>query len=152
MKCIPIAASAMPTFGRAPQWGSKWKKFVSENAGRWLGAYAQCNSLPYENTWLDLDPEVKDPLGDPVCRITSGPKVNEPRASAHAAKKAEEWFRAAGAIEVAITVPDTEGAQPFDARHWRNSHGQRSRKRAWSIPTASRTNRRISGSWAGRRW
>ena len=25
----PIAASAMPTFGRAPQWGSQWKKFVS---------------------------------------------------------------------------------------------------------------------------
>jgi gluconate 2-dehydrogenase alpha chain len=104
----PIAASAMPTFGRAPQWGSKWKKFVSQNAGRWLGVYAQCNSLPYENTWLDLDPEVKDKLGDPVCRITSGPKVNEPRASAYAAKKAEEWFRAAGAIEV-ITVPNAEG-------------------------------------------
>ena len=44
-----------------------------------VGAYAQCNSLPYENTYLDLDPEVKDPLGDPVCRITSGPKENEPK-------------------------------------------------------------------------
>ena len=104
----PIAASAMPMFGKAPQWGAKWKSFVHENAGRWLGAYAQCNSLPYENTWLDLDPEVKDPLGDPVCRITSGPKENERRASAHAAKKAAEWFRAAGATEVAI-VPNTEG-------------------------------------------
>ena len=104
----PIAASAMPTFGRAPQWGAKWKAFVHENAGRWIGAYAQCNSLPYENTWLDLDPEVKDPLGDPVCRITSGPKENEQRASAHAAKKAAEWFRAAGAIEV-TTVPNTVG-------------------------------------------
>ena len=99
----------MPTFGSAPQWGSKWKAFVSENAGRWLGAYAQCNSLPYENTWLDLDPEVKDPLGDPVCRITSGPKENEPRASAHAAKKAAEWFRAAGARSSGDHVPNTEG-------------------------------------------
>lgn len=106
----PIASSTMPTFGRAPQWGAKWKAFVHENAGRWLGAYAQCNSLPYENTWLDLDPEVKDPLGDPVCRITSGPKVNEPRASAHAAEKAAEWFRAAGAIDVAMT-PNLAGPQ-----------------------------------------
>jgi gluconate 2-dehydrogenase alpha chain len=104
----PIAASSMPTFNRAPQWGAKWKKFVAENANRWVGAYAQCNSLPYENTWLDLDPEVKDKLGDPVCRITSGPKQNEPRASAHAATKAEEWLRAAGAIEV-VTVPNTAG-------------------------------------------
>jgi len=96
----PIAAASMPTFGRAPSWGSKWKAFVHENAGRWTAAYAQCNSFPYENTYLDLDPEVKDPLGDPVCRITSGPKENEPRASAFAAAKAEEWFRAAGAVEV----------------------------------------------------
>jgi gluconate 2-dehydrogenase alpha chain len=104
----PIAAASMPTFGRAPAWGSKWKQFVHENAGRFVGAYAQCNSLPYENTYLDLDPQVKDPLGDPVCRITSGPKENEPRASAHAANKAEEWFRAAGAIEI-LRTPNTGG-------------------------------------------
>ena len=104
----PIAASAMPTFGRAPAWGPKWKAFVRENAGRWMGAYAQCNSLPYEHTYLDLDPQVKDRVGDPVTRITSGAKQNEPRASANAAAKAAEWFRAAGAIEVVLT-PNTEG-------------------------------------------
>ena len=79
----PIAAATMPTFERAPTWGSQWKAFVSQNAGRWTGVYAQCTSLPYENTWLDLDPEVKDPLGDPVCRITSGPKENEQIGRAH---------------------------------------------------------------------
>ena len=81
---------------------------MHQNAGRWLGAYAQCNTFPYENTFLDLDPEVKDPLGDPVCRITSGPKENEPRASAFAAEKAEQWFRAAGAVEI-IRTSNTEG-------------------------------------------
>ena len=101
----PIAgAAAMPTFGRAPAWGAKWKAFVRENAGRWMGAYAQCNTFPYENTYLDLDPEVKDRVGNPVCRITCGPKENEPRSSAYAAAKAAEWFRAAGAIEVATTL------------------------------------------------
>jgi len=104
----PIAGAAMPTFGRAPAWGAKWKAFVRENAGRWMGAYAQCNTFPYENTYLDLDPEVKDRVGNPVLRITSGPKENEPRASAYAAAKAVEWFRSAGAIEVA-TTPNTEG-------------------------------------------
>jgi gluconate 2-dehydrogenase alpha chain len=104
----PIAAASMPTFGRAPAWGAKWKSFVHENADRWVGCYIQCNSLPYENTYLDLDPEVKDPLGDPVCRVTSGRKENEPRASAHAAAKAEEWFRAAGAIDV-IRSSNSEG-------------------------------------------
>ncbi|MBV9506272.1 MAG: GMC family oxidoreductase [Acidobacteriia bacterium] len=100
----PIASAAMSTFGRAPAWGSKWKAFVHENAGRWTSAYLQCNSFPYENTWLDLDPVMKDPLGDPVCRVTSGPKQNEPRAAQFVVDKMEEWFRAAGAIEVTKNV------------------------------------------------
>jgi gluconate 2-dehydrogenase alpha chain len=90
----------MSTFGRAPQWGSQWKAFVRENAGRWVSSYIQSNTFPYENTYLDLDPDVSDPLGDPVCRITSGPKENEPRQALYAGQKMEEWFRAAGAIEV----------------------------------------------------
>jgi gluconate 2-dehydrogenase alpha chain len=105
----PISAADMPKFAGAPGWGSKWKAFVRQNAGRWRGAYAQCTSLPYENTYLDLDPEVKDRLGNPVCRITSGPKQNEPKASAYAAEKAAEWFRAAGAAEVVIIPASSEG-------------------------------------------
>jgi gluconate 2-dehydrogenase alpha chain len=100
----PIGSAAMSTFGRAPAWGSKWKAFVRENAGRWTSAYLQGTSFPYENTWLDLDREVRDPLGDPVCRVTSGPKQNEPRAAEFATAKMEEWFRAAGAIEVIKAV------------------------------------------------
>ncbi len=100
----PIAAAAMNTYGRAPAWGAKWKAFVRENPGRWTAAYLQTTSFPYENTYLDLDPEVKDPLGDPVCRVTSGPKENEARAAAFGQEKMEQWFRAAGASEV-IKVP-----------------------------------------------
>jgi gluconate 2-dehydrogenase alpha chain len=96
----PIGAAAMNTYGRAPQWGSQWKAFVRESAGRWVSSYIQANTFPYENTYLDLDPDVNDPLGDPVCRITSGPKENEPRQALYAGQKMEEWFRAAGAIEV----------------------------------------------------
>ena len=96
----PIAAAAMGTFGRAPQWGSKWKAFIRENAGRTAPAYLQTTSLPYEDQCLDLDPQVRDPLGDPVIRITTGPRENETRATDYAAKKTQEWFRAAGAIDV----------------------------------------------------
>jgi gluconate 2-dehydrogenase alpha chain len=94
----------MNTFGRAPAWGSKWKGFVHENAGRWVAAYLQSTSFPYENTYLDLDPDIRDPLGDPVCRVTSGPKPNESRAAAFGQDKMEQWFRSAGAIEV-IKLP-----------------------------------------------
>ncbi|HXP89244.1 MAG TPA: GMC family oxidoreductase [Bryobacteraceae bacterium] len=110
----PIAASEMQTFNRTPAWGSKWKTFVHQNADRWIAAYVQCNSLPYENTYLDLDPEAKDRVGDPVCRITAGPKENEQRASNYAADRAAEWFRAAGAVEVVRT---TTGGAPEISTH-----------------------------------
>jgi gluconate 2-dehydrogenase alpha chain len=96
----PIDAAGVDTFGRAPAWGSRWKAFVRENAGRWTSAYLQTSTFPYETTFLDLDSEVRDPLGDPVCRITTAPRPNEQRAVAYANRKMDEWFRAAGAIEV----------------------------------------------------
>ena len=96
----PIEAAGMETFARAPSWGSRWKAFVRENAARWTSCYIQTSTFPYEGTFLDLDPEVRDPLGDPVCRITGGARENEPRAVDFAQKKMEEWFLTAGAVKV----------------------------------------------------
>jgi gluconate 2-dehydrogenase alpha chain len=59
----PTAAASMPTFGKAPTWGSAWKAFVKENADRWNSVYIQKTTLPYEDNYLDLDPTVQDPLG-----------------------------------------------------------------------------------------
>jgi gluconate 2-dehydrogenase alpha chain len=101
-----IEAAAMDTYGKAPGWGSAWKKFVRENAARVANSYLQTSTFPYENCFLDLDPMVKDPLGDPVCRITTGGvKQNEDRAIRYAQKKMEQWFLEAGAIA-------TEAADP----------------------------------------
>ena len=102
----PIGAAAGSTWGRAPQWGSKWKAFIRENAGRQIGSYIQTNTFPYENTWLDLDPEGKDPLGDNVLRVTSGPKENERRAALYCQNMMEQWFREAGAIDVVQGNPN----------------------------------------------
>lgn len=100
----PIEAAAMNTFGRAPSWGSRWKAFVHENSARWTSAYLQTTTFPYETTFLDLDPDVRDPLGDPVCRITSPSRQNELRATQFAQGKMEEWFRTAGAIGIRRSV------------------------------------------------
>jgi gluconate 2-dehydrogenase alpha chain len=96
----PIQAAGMDTFGRAPSFGSRWKAFVKENAGRWTAAHIQTSSFPYEDNFLDLDAEVMDPLGDPVCRITCGPKENERRTIGFVQKKMEQWFLTAGAVQV----------------------------------------------------
>ena len=90
----------MPTFGRAPGWGGRWKAFIHANGGRWVSPYLQTSTFPYEATFLDLDSNARDPLDDPVCRVTTAPRQNEQRSSAFAHAKMEEWFRAAGAVDV----------------------------------------------------
>lgn len=105
----PIAAGGSNTFGQVPQWGSKWKAWIHENAGRGAAAYIQTNSFPYETTFLDLDPEVKDPLGDPVIRVTTSTRENERRAAMYAQDKAEQWFKAAGAVAVTKGNPNGPG-------------------------------------------
>jgi gluconate 2-dehydrogenase alpha chain len=106
----PIEAASMNTSGRAPGWGSRWKAYVRENAARWTTAYLQTSAFPYEDIFLDLDPAVRDPLGDPVCRITNGFKENESRAAEFGQKKMEEWFRAAGAVQVLRAPANPPGA------------------------------------------
>ncbi len=106
----PIEAASMNTSGRAPGWGSRWKAYVRENAARWTAAYLQTSAFPYEDIFLDLDPAVRDPLGDPVCRITNGFKENEARAAEFGQKKMEEWLRAAGAVQVLRAPPNPPGA------------------------------------------
>ena len=102
----PIEAAAMDTYGKAPGWGSAWKKFVHENAARVANTYLQTSTFPYENCYLDLDPGVRDSLGDPVCRITTGgAKQNETNAVRYAQKKMEQWFREAGAVAVEAANP-----------------------------------------------
>jgi gluconate 2-dehydrogenase alpha chain len=95
----PIAAASMSTFGRAPQWGSRWKAFVKENAARWNTSYLQKTTLPYEDNYLDLDPVVKDSLGFPVCRITAGFKDNERKVATFIQDKMVQWYEAAGAVD-----------------------------------------------------
>lgn len=103
----PIAAASGSTWGQTGRnWGSEWKKWIHQNACRTVSAYIQTNTFPYETTFLDLDPEVKDPLGDPVIRVTTMSRENERRAAMHAQDKMEQWFRAAGAIMVSKGNPN----------------------------------------------
>ncbi len=96
----PIAAANASTWGQAPSWGSQWKRWIRENADRSHGSYIQKTTLPYEDNYLDLDPEAKDPLGYPVIRITAEYKQNELAIAAFTQDKMEQWYREAGAIEV----------------------------------------------------
>lgn len=96
----PIAAASQTSFGKTRNWGSDWKSFVMTNADRIHRSFMQKTTLPYEDNYLDLDPTVKDPLGDPVMRVTCEFKANEIRIALFAQEKMAEWYRAAGAIAI----------------------------------------------------
>jgi len=84
-----------------------------------------------------------------VCRITAGPKPNETHAAEFAQKKMEEWFRAAGAVQV-IRRPGGMPGRVHARLRW-NPHGrQRGKERVnrW----VCRTKFRISASWERRSW
>jgi gluconate 2-dehydrogenase alpha chain len=83
-----------------PTWGSAWKAFVKINADRINSAYLQKTTLPYDDNYLDLDPNVKDPFGLPVTRITAEFKDNENKIAAFMQDKMEQWYRAAGATSI----------------------------------------------------
>jgi gluconate 2-dehydrogenase alpha chain len=95
----PIAAASTSTFGKTTRsWGSEWKAFIMQNADRTNTSYLQKTTLPYEDNYLDLDPIVKDQLGQPVCRITADYRDNEKKVSEFILAKMEAWYKAAGAI------------------------------------------------------
>jgi gluconate 2-dehydrogenase alpha chain len=60
----------------------------------------QKTTLPYEANYLDLDPTVKYPLGNPVIRITADYQDNEKRVARFAQEKMEAWYKTAGAVTV----------------------------------------------------
>jgi choline dehydrogenase-like flavoprotein len=53
-----------------PQWGSAYKKTLSEYFTRTMSVLAHASCLPRESNSISLDPEVKDAWGLPAMRVT----------------------------------------------------------------------------------
>ena len=65
---ISFSISGMPP--HLPQWGSEYKKAVSQYFTRSMCCAGHTTSLPLENNSVSLDDEVKDAWGLPAMRIT----------------------------------------------------------------------------------
>jgi gluconate 2-dehydrogenase alpha chain len=96
----PLAAVNAVQNPGGPTWGSAWKRNLINSVDRTNGAYMQRSTLPYEGNYLDLDPATKDPMGNPVIRITASFRENEERISLFVGEKMRDWYMAAGAIQV----------------------------------------------------
>lgn len=99
----PIGASRSLPPG-VPAWGAEYKRWLHENALSVGGFGIQLEVLPYEDNFLDLDPEATDEDGVPVVRVTFEIKDNERAAGAWIQERCEEILREMGA-ETTWSVP-----------------------------------------------
>lgn len=65
---IPHAASSLTGDGK--EWGSAWKENLRRNWDGFMSISIQGESLPYEDQFLDLDPNYRDRHGLPLLRVT----------------------------------------------------------------------------------
>ncbi|HVH25727.1 MAG TPA: GMC family oxidoreductase [Vicinamibacterales bacterium] len=115
----PLAAvNGLGAWGRSgPNWGSDWKAHVVKNVDRTNGAYMQRTTLPYEGNYLDLDPATRDPLGNPVIRITASYRDNEEKIGTFVGEKMRQWYMAAGAVQVQGSGTVNAGAAMGPSTH-----------------------------------
>lgn len=95
----PIGQSRVLPPG-VPQWGPEYKRWLQENAQSVASITTQQEVLPYEDNFLDLDPDVTDPDGVPVVRVTFDLKENEHRLWDYLRPRIEEILKEMGATEV----------------------------------------------------
>jgi choline dehydrogenase-like flavoprotein len=93
-----------------PGFGSAWKKTVREVSGAFIDMGGFGEVLPRYESYVDIDPEVKDRWGIPALRFHYNFSDNEKRMCEDMAATAKEMFEEAG-IEVlhASSAPLTEG-------------------------------------------
>ena len=110
-KPIGTALSTPPS---VPRWGSAWKAWLAKNGNSVGRMIATAESLPYEDSFLDLDPSVVDPQGVPVVRITYRLHEQEERRYDYLHARMTELLHEAGAGETWSSFPKLPAA-PFQS-------------------------------------
>jgi gluconate 2-dehydrogenase alpha chain len=109
----PIA-TALSTPPSVPRWGGEWKAWLAANGNSVGRLVAAAESLPYEDSFLDLDPAVTDPDGVPVLRMTYRLHEQEERRYDFLSARMAELLREAGASETWSSFPRLPAA-PFQS-------------------------------------
>jgi gluconate 2-dehydrogenase alpha chain len=95
----PIGAARMPTPPGVPRWGAAYKEHLLTNWNSIADCRVQPETLPYEDTFLDLDPSVRDRsgIGMPVIRITWDIHPNEHRMMTYLEERVRAIYAEMGA-------------------------------------------------------
>lgn len=123
-----------------PNWGLGYKQFFTENLNRMMQLQILSEPIPYESSYMDLDPNYVDKYGVPALRIHRQAKQNEQRMAEFMYERGVEIMQAAGATQVwGNPKANASGAMTHDCGGLRmgddptmsvtNKYGQ-----MWSVP------------------
>ncbi len=95
--------------GQVPPWVARWglehKEFVRSAYRRTIAVQGPVQEMPLSDARVQVDPKVKDYWGIPVARLSGGRHPHTIEIGRFIAGKAEEWLKAAGAIQTWTRVP-----------------------------------------------
>jgi len=91
----------------APRWGKAHKDWQRQWYRRSMGLKGPVQEMPRWENRVEIDPAVKDHWGIPVLRISGRKHDEDLKTGRFMAGKAAEWLRAAGALEVFLSVTGT---------------------------------------------
>ena len=142
----PIEAASVLMPPDVPMRGAAYKEWLRHGYRRLFGMYSQMASLPMETNYVDLDPKVKDPWGQPALRITHDWGDNDREAALWIRQIKHSIAREMGATKAweAPLLPPTTSAHT----KWAPTSWATIRTSQWSTATAARTRCRTFSSWA----
>ncbi|NBS57247.1 MAG: GMC family oxidoreductase [Betaproteobacteria bacterium] len=80
----PISYRPVPP--GTPRWGSKWKEATAKWYLRAMSIGSSGSVMPNRSNYFDLDPTYRNPLGQPLMRMTFDFKPNEHKITNHSAE------------------------------------------------------------------
>ena len=117
----------------APAWGKTHKDFQRRYYKRSVAINGPVQEMPTFDRRVEVDPEVKDHWGIPVVRLAPAPRhPHTIEIARYIAAKAEEWLKAAGAVQTWQRIP---GGRAIAGQH------QAGTCRMGNDPQSSVTNR-----------
>lgn len=123
---MSVGTQPLSTFGntprsmKLPRWGSAWKKASVEYFDRTGVIAFNGEQVPHRGNRFDLDPVYKNPLGDPLLRMTINWQDNERKMAKFMNAKMVEIGHAMGAKE----VNPFPGYGDYDVVRYQSTHIQ----------------------------
>ncbi len=114
----PISSvGGVPTESGA-NWGQEWKDALRSNWDSIAGIGTQGESLPYEDSYLDLDPTYRDRFGFPLLRLTFDWHENDYNMIRYLSPKIREMMEAMGATNIRTQ----EELTPYSIGPYQSTH------------------------------